>query len=274
MNEKIVQLINYYNLSGRYVDREFYSKFFEIIKSDLGLENYLFDMIFIEKENHDDIKYKKYTEGLAGLFAQAAYMEKTGYLIIYERNIEWGKRQELLFTNFNGSSSEVIMFNLLVLQTLLHEIEHAKQNKAMKENNDFESELLRILDTDIPETTSTYECDIKERLAELRSFKFIMDIYQYLNLDVQEIYEYFEQKYKKMLLHGYRFLDDKGLYTEKETDIFVSPTDEYAQKKHVDMNLYKELVKNVIEDERYFYGLSVSVSDYKKFKDELGAFQM
>ena len=61
----------------------------------------------------------------------------------------------------------------MVLQTLLHEVEHAKQHKLKAEGQDIESELIRIVDTDKSETNESYEYSLTERLAEMRSISYI-----------------------------------------------------------------------------------------------------
>jgi hypothetical protein len=88
-------------------------------------------------------KYQEYTKGFGGMFGQAAYREATGELVVYERNINYGKIMDLREVGLEATDSEVAMYNLMVLQTLLHEVEHAKQAKMKKEGTDPET-----IDTD------------------------------------------------------------------------------------------------------------------------------
>ena len=121
------------------------------------MKNNLSELVFIPKEDHMNPKYQEYTKGFGGMFGQAAYRAATGELVVYERNINYGKVMDIRSVGLEATDSEVAMYNLMVLQTLLHEVEHAKQAKMKKEGTDFESKLIQICDTEKGETTESYE---------------------------------------------------------------------------------------------------------------------
>lgn len=271
MNMEIINLINEYNQANKKVDYGFYVKMFEIFKNTYGLDGYLNELVFIPAEDHMNQKYEKYTKGFAGLFGQAAYENSTGNLIVYERNINWGKGQEIRELKLDGNS-EVIIFNLLVLQTLLHEMEHANQKKMKDVGTDIESELIRVSDTDKVETTESYEYSLIERLAEMKSIGQILEMYQYLGIDNQVIYDFFDKRFKEEAVRGYHYEDENGYKTESGTLVF--PTFKYTSLKEGDMDKLRELSTQVQGDDRIKYGLEISEEEYQMLLNLSGGFQI
>lgn len=274
MNMEIVQLVNEYNVSNRKADFDFYRRFFEIAKRTFGLDGYLNELVFIPREDHMNPKYEKYTKGFAGLFGQAAYEHATGNLIIYDRNIEWGKFNEMRMDKVPDSENQIVLYNLMVLQTLLHEVEHAKQHKLKAEGQDVESELIRIVDTDKGETNESYEYSLTERLAEMRSIGQILDMYQYLGIDNHFIYQYFEKRFRQESIRGYHFIDENGYKTETETDVLFAPTVKYANLKEADIVQLSELAISVEGEDRIIYGLPISIEEYKELCDTVDSYKI
>ena len=273
MNMEIVQLVNEYNISNRKADFEFYQRFLDIVKRTYGLDGYLNELIYISKEDYKDPKYEKYTKGMRGLFGQAGYEHETGNLVIYAYNIERDKEHEVSKGKFEGTSS-VIMYNLLVLQTLLHEIEHAKQYKLKDSGTDMESELIRLTDVDGPETNESYEYSFVERLAELKSIGFILDMYEQLGISDQRIYDYFNKEYFDAALRGYHFEDEKGFYASEEAGFLVAPTVKYLGLHGGDLVKLSELALSIEGDDRIIYGLPISVEEYKALCNTSESFKM
>ena len=265
MEKRFIELVSKYNLESKYADEAFYVEFFNIAKECLGLENYLSNLIFIKKEEFRDPKYKEYTSGLAGMFCQAAYKKATGEFIVLDGNINY---ENNMILNGMGliESDKIAMYNLLVLHTLLHEIEHAKQEKMIKEGNDFESRLITLVNTDTRESSFAYEYSLNERLAEVRSYEQILDAYAELNLYEQRIYEYFLNEYRISALSGYHFEDENGYLINSEEGIFMCPTFKYAILKNADIKEISELCNSVTGDDRFIYGLPVEYEEYKKYK--------
>ena len=274
MNMEIVQLVNEYNQVNKKVDYSFYERFFEIAKRTFDLEGYLNELVFIPREDHMNSKYEKYTKGFAGLFGQAAYEEATGNLIVYDRNIEWGKLNEMRMDKVPDCENQIVLYNLMVLQTLLHEVEHAKQHKLRAVGTDIESELIRTVDTDKSETNESYEYSLTERLAEVRSIGQILDMYQYLGIDNHFIYQYFEKRYRQEAVRGYHFADEKGYKTDTETEVLVAPTVKYANLKEADIVHLSELAISIEGEDRIIYGLPISIEEYKELCDTVDSYKM
>jgi hypothetical protein len=166
------------------------------------------------------------------------------------------------------------MYNLLVLQTLLHEIEHAKQYKLKDSGTDMESELIRLTDVDGPETNESYEYSFVERLAEVRSFQTILDMCEQLCISDQRIYDYFNKGYFDAALRGYHFEDEKGFYASEEDGFLVAPTVKYLSMHNGDLVKLSELALSIEGDDRIIYGLPISVEEYKALCNTSESFKM
>lgn len=270
MKQRLIELVVRYNLKNRKADERFYQEFFRIAKEELDLDGYLTELVFIPKNDHMNPKYEEYTKGFGGMFGQAAYRSATGELVVYERNINYGRVMDLREIGLEFTESEVSAYNLMILQTLLHEIEHAKQAKMKKEGTDFESKLIRIADTDKPDTTESYEYSIIERLAEIRSFEMILELYNEIGLFDQRVYDYFDAGYKESILRGYHFEDAEGYLVNEQDGIFIDPTTKYIQLKNGNIDAYRELIKDSDDATRMYYGMSVPLEQYLEYKNNYG----
>lgn len=273
MDRRIIELISKYNIENKKVDQQFYVEFFNIAKTSLGLENYLSELVFINAEEHNSPKYKEYTEGFAGLFGQAAYRHSTGELIVYERNINYGKNMTIKENKMEGLY-DVQFYNLLIVQTLLHEIEHAKQEKLRREGTDVESKLFQVLDNGAKETTLSYEYNPGERLAETRSFEQILDAYAEFNIYDQRIYDFFLDGYRQSCLRGYHHEDEKGYQVKSTEGIFMAPTIKYAMLKEVELSAISEIVEGIDGDDRFIYGLPVQYEEYKEYAEGIKGYKI
>ena len=267
MKQKLIELVARYNLKNRKADEKFYQEFFRIAKEELDLSGYLSELVFIPKEDHMNAKYQEYTKGFGGMFGQAAYRSATGELVVYERNINYGKVMELREVGLEATNSEVAMYNLMVLQTLLHEIEHAKQAKMKKEGTDFESKLIQVCDTEKGETTESYEYSITERLAEIRAFEQVLDMYDEIGLFDQRIYDYFDARYKECMLRGYHYEDAEGYLVSEGKGELVDPTTKYIKLKEGNIEEYNALIQDMNDATRLYYGMEIPLEYYLDYKN-------
>lgn len=267
MKQQLNELVARYNMRGRKADERFYQDFFRIAKNSLDLDGYLSELVFIPKEDHMNAKYQEYTKGFGGMFGQAAYRAATGELVVYERNINYGKVMGLREVGLEATNSEVAMYNLMVLQTLLHEIEHAKQAKMKKEGTDFESKLIQVCDTEKGETTESYEYSITERLAEIRAFEQVLDMYDEIGLFDQRIYDYFDAQYKESMLRGYHYEDAEGYLVSEGKGELVDPTTKYIKLKEGNIEEYNALIQDMNDATRFYYGMEVPLEYYLDYKN-------
>lgn len=265
LKEFIILLINY-NSRNDIADDLFYDKIFSILKSDEHLTKYLNELVLIDKKTLNNPDYSKYTEGFASLFGLAAYDTILNNFVVYIDNLKYQYERVVEELYLEGSDA-IIMFNFLIMQTLLHEIEHVKQKYLKNEGDDYESHLLRVTSSNTPETTATYDYNVKERLAEIKSYKQILEMYECMGIDNQVIYDYFENRLKESYLAGYHFRDENGYVVSDESEgLFISPTDLYVERMNCNRDSYEKLAQFAQGDYRLLYGLSISLEKYKEYK--------
>lgn len=263
MDRNILELVYTYNESNRIIDDEFFVRMFYIFKNG-ELKDYLNNLIIIDEKNMDDEKYKVYTEGFAGLFGQAAYDTERNNLVIYSINIKYSK--ERIIDELKISKNDrVTFYNLLILQTIFHELEHANQKRNKSEGNDWESEMLRAVSSSGPETTMSYEYSLEERLAEIKSYEQVLELMKELGIGNQIIYDFFNDRLQEIYRSGYHFRDENGYLVSEDKGRFVSPTQKYVELRNCDKEKYLSLIEGVSFEERIKYGLPVDLEEYKKY---------
>jgi hypothetical protein len=189
--------------------------------------------------------------------------------------------------------------SLLVIQTILHELEHARQIKVMAEDDSFESRLISSSLAKMDERTYEYlllhgfsEEEIKdyfinviyprfkilkekreimptERMAEIESTQGIINMLHRLGINSTRLYEIFNKYLNDSLLLGYK----------SEDGVISNPTDDYLNKlwdgiildiypwhNFIDY-IYLQNVSNKFNlNERLFYGLPISKPEYAKIR--------
>ena len=273
MNEKLIELLNIYIHNNKKADITFYEAVYEILYNEMNNDKYLAKLVAIPKDCMLDEKYAEYTKGFGGIFGQAAYHKARRELVVYERNIDYAKTMEtrnLLIPEIE----KLAIYNLGVLQALLHEFEHVIQAKMMAEGNDVESTLLRATESTGPDTTETYHFNVKERLAQIKSLERILEISCSIGLD-DTVYHYFNEIYQKELFSGYGTLGETGrINTDidgntycKDGETFISPTTYYVEQSGIDLETYYSAVDLIPEDERLKYGLPMTLEEYEALKN-------
>ncbi|MBR2138541.1 MAG: hypothetical protein IJ966_04490 [Bacilli bacterium] len=264
--QKISMLFNEYTLQDRSIDEEFYQKFFDIIKDKHKLKK----LVIINSETMHDRKNKKYTNMLNLLFGMAAFEVKEGNLIIYSDNMEKTFIPACKSVDLNDTDKN-ILYNLMILQVLLHEYEHVIQKEKMEKSNDYESELLKALKSKKPQTTESYKYCLKERLAQVHSLSTILSLIADNKIMNPAIDEYFRSSIEEELSSGYEYVDERGFLKEKGEGIFMNPTQRYAMLMKCNVEEVKrlDLMANDL-DSRLLYGLEVSEEDYMSRFGEKG----
>lgn len=264
MDRNILELVYTYNENNRMIDDEFFVRMFYLFKNG-ELKDYLNNLIIIDEKNVDDEKYKVYTDGFAGLFGQAAYDIERNNLVIYSINIKYSKERiidELKIT----SNDRVTFYNLLILQTIFHELEHANQKKNKLVGNDWESEMLRVTSSSEAETTMSYEYSLEERLAEIKSYEQILEFIKESGISNQIIYDYFYDRLQEIYKSGYHFRDENGYLVSEDKGVFVSPTQKYVELRNCDKEKFLSLIEDVSFEERIKYGLPIDLEEYKEYE--------
>jgi len=159
--------------------------------------------------------------------------------------------------------------NLLILQIILHELEHANQEKIIlnKEVQDIE-QLILIFSEQVDNNIKIklYEICPEERLAEIKSFKDILDIINPIKKQYYELSEIIKIEELQRLLRGYHynnsnFVDSPLIsYFSKGNKIEVLNNFNWYNK---DINIC--LSSTILEYkllERLKYGLPIETEEY------------
>lgn len=256
----LISLLKEYHIQNKYADRKFYTRAYDILR--VGLDGYIDGLIVIEPHQIKEPEYKKYTDGFQGMFAQALYDKVDKKLVINQRNTAYGKEMEIRSASYEGDN-HVSFYNILILQTLLHEIEHIRQMKKEKEGQGLEADLLRLASTATkPQTTLSYDYSILERLAEIKSLQACSVLYSKADINDPAIHSYLaaslSDKYKK----GYGYVTEEGYFATKDSGVFTSPTELYMRLRGCNMDEFNRINQTATWNERVMYGMPLTLEQY------------
>lgn len=201
----IVELISDYFVEGKEFDKEFYEKVISIVTKEDSTKDYVLNFYVIDSSNNNDPSLEKYCTGFHSLFASGLYDSEDRALVLYPIMMKYNAHQISKQMEFNSDEEKYMFENLLMLQTLLHELEHVKQHKLVDgDSDDLESKILRAVESiKTPRTTSSYDYDPTERLAQVRSYTKMKEIVSLLPFDLDKTKGYFSKMLRDELSHGY-----------------------------------------------------------------------
>ncbi len=160
-------------------------------------------------------------------------------------------------------SRSIIATNILMVNTLLHELEHVNQEKKRRNDDTFEAYLLNAQE-DRQESISTYDFIPGERFAENIATKRTMSILNSMSIIVPEIYEYVEQRRNFHIIKG---------YIDEVNQCMVYPVKRYADRHGIDfadMSLEEAIATYPELEDRLFYGLPISDEEYFQVRAKAG----
>jgi len=227
MPNDISRLVFDYSKNGKLVDTHFINKLIEIVVNANHLNNYVKNLVFSNLREAD--------EG----FAVAGYDLIGGNILVsidainkVLENMEYSDRYAYLFTDVE----QIFRRNLIITQFILHELEHAKQNKqANSKDTDLETKLLKAsfresqtiknpkvwelifkgeinpieLVAYIAIKKAKYEQYYKEnpseRLAQIRSYKTITDVLEPIKDLVPNLSQFEQASLVEQMLAGYSY---------------------------------------------------------------------
>ncbi len=138
----------------------------------------------------------------------ASYSNYTKKITIYPEAIEQMikniEKNILIASDF-----KITMYkNLSILQVLLHEVEHANQQKIAYTENSLEALIIRMsyLVHD-GYSEKLYEYCSEERLAEIKSFEDLLLMINYLNKKLNNLPEILNTEKLQRLLRGYHYVN-------------------------------------------------------------------
>ena len=155
----------------------------------------------------------------------------------------------------NNSFQKYLFENLSILQIILHELEHVNQNNIICFDNSFEAliiRLSRLIDINIDE--QLYEICPTERLAEIKSYKEVINIVLPIKEKILELEKLLNSELLKRKISGYHY----------QENIISYPLLTYFSKERKDYIInFIDLGSSNDLDYRFKYGLPISFDEYK-----------
>lgn len=190
----------------------------------------------------------------------ASYSSYTKNITIYTKTVDQMIKdieKSILITN----DLEILIYkNLSILQILLHEIEHANQQKIAYNENSLEALIIRL--SYLVSNTygdRLYEYCPEERFAEIKSFEELLLMINYLDKKANNLSEILNVQKLQRLLRGYHYINCS----------VASPLNTYFTiANRPDLLNCLNLKTNLLEEKMKF-GFSISVDEYKKSMNNL-----
>ena len=273
MEEKLAKLVYDYIKEGRNLDMDFISKVTEIAVDSRDLGDYVLQEMFINAPESNSV---------------AVYLPDTKKIIFNIAGVNRAEELADFYSDLFEQEENVVSFNLTIAQWILHEVEHAWQEKVFRTAGDqsFEHELIvacldakrwhkknakrGLTEEEIKQRRAElmreyYMFDPLERLAEIKSHEVIIKVVELLKEHYPTLYDVEQTKYLEKLV-------DKHPETIKErscpTEVYLKGVECYDRWKSFDFYSKKrgELIENVTNKydklSRLRYGLPISRSEY------------
>lgn len=228
-------------------------------------DNKILDLKDIEKILEDLVVEKRLNDYILNISVQqirsnnlASYSTYTKKITIYTEMInQMIKDIEKNILNINVF--EVTLYkNLLILQTLLHEVEHANQQKIAYNDNTLEALVIRLSYlVNNRYDDNLYEYCPEERLAEIKTFEEISILVSHINKKLITLPDIIEMEKLKRQLRGYHYKNN--FITIPIVDYFT-----IGNKRELldTFDLSNACFKNYALNDRYKYGLPISINEY------------
>lgn len=247
--ENILKIIYNKTINNKILDLKDIEKILELLVIEKCLNDYILNINVQSIRSNNLASYSNYTKKITIYTKMIEQMVKD-----IENNI------------LNTNNFETTLYkNLSILQILLHEIEHANQQKIAYNDNTLEALIIRLsylVNNEYDERL--YEYCPEERLAEIKSFDEINTLIRYINTKLILLPNIIETEKLKRQLRSYHYKDN--FITVPIVDYFTLGNKE----KLLDaFDLSNDvLVKNTLND-RFKYGFPISTSEYAKSLNSL-----
>ncbi len=282
MELEILKLIYNYSAHGQLIDVKFIDKLVEIIIVKNNLQNYVRDVRFTDK-----------LEKRENAVVCAAYSHFKRKILVDYVSIQLILENRCHYDQLFNSLEQIMFRNLTITQFILHELEHALQYQQFDNKNDdsLEAKLVkasfkyerilkdpRILNDMVKNEKEVkgvfnylktlyrqfYDLNPTERLAQVKSFRLILDVLQAIKKYIPNLYEFTEASLIEEMLKGY----------PESWEFGSCPTQVYLFGYHqnqvwYDLDFYDsdpdKLMENVSKynlPERLSLGLPISIREY------------
>ena len=161
-----------------------------------------------------------------------------------------------------NSKTKIIATNILMVNTLLHELEHVNQEKKLN-NDTLEGHLLRAQEGKV-ETVDSYDYIPGERFAENIAICQSLKILDNMGIIVPEINGYLEELRNLWLVKG---------YVDQYNQCQTYPIKAYMNKHNIEFSdiTLEEAIETYPElEDRLFYGFPISSEEYLQVREKAG----
>lgn len=240
--EKILKIIYDKTIDNKILDLGDIEKSLELLVIEKSLNDYILNINIQPIRSNNLASYSTYTKKITVYTETIEQMVKD-----IENNI------------FNVNKFETTLYkNLSILQILLHEVEHANQQKIAYNDNTLEALIIRLsyLITNGYDA-NLYEYCPEERLAEIKSFEEIGVLVSYINKHLITLPDIVQMERLKRLLRGYHYRD---------YSVNIPIVDYFTlgnKKKLLDsLDLSNDILEKYTLNDRFKYGFPISTSEY------------
>ena len=241
--ENIIKIIYDKSINNSYLNLYDIKKILELLVIEKDLNNYILDIDIQHIRSNNLASYSSYSKIVT------IYVNQ-----IYEM-LNDIQKDILIFDNI----SIMLYKNLSILQTLLHEVEHANQQKLAYYENSLESFIIRLsyLVSNSCEDI-LYEYCPEERLAEIKSLEEIIKMVDYIEKNFFDLRTILDTEKLKRLLRGYH-------YRNSSVNIPIVDYFTMGNKKHLldVIDLSKNNQTKYTLNERFKYGFPISIDEYE-----------
>lgn len=195
------------------------------------------------------------------LLAGGGYDSINKKIQFFDMSLPMAKNEVHNQMKIEGHNS-IIAANILMINTLLHELEHVNQKKKMNEDT-YEGYMLRLGEGN-RETIGTYDFIPSERFAENIAVMQTQVILNNMGIIIPEIDEYMEKRRNHWIISG---------YVDEVNHCMVYPLKRYVEAHGLgesNMSLDEAIQTYPELDDRLFYGLPISDEEYMLVREKAG----
>ena len=249
--EELLNLLINYSKQGKIIDENVMRKIVAIMIDIKNLNNYV----------------SKFELSSSIGRTAAVYLSEEKTIKVYASLVDFILNRNKKFIPLFKTEEIILFYNLLIVQILLHELEHANQCKIIDEDDNVEAFVLRASYTVSKDVAlALYEIMPNERLAEIKSFSELTEIIELIRKNIPNIYSFISTSKLEKDLRGYHYINGKVssplLVFLKESNIKAS---QYFNL--VDGSYFKalELIpSNYLLSSRMKYGFPITSTEYKE----------
>lgn len=156
--------------------------------------------------------------------------------------------------------------NLLILQILLHEIEHANQEKNFYSENNLETFILRLSNF-VKYDDGLYDINPEERFAEIKSYQEIILMVDNIKTKFEILFQLLQTDKLQRQLKGYSYYQPiinsplTTYFKQSKKENLLNAFDWYSDNYENTLNC---VTLNYNLNERLFYGFPISKIEYAK----------